>query len=306
MFKRYITCGNGYQVLDNNNFAVRQASNNRVMTPDSDFLYLTVRAVSAGELHGANNNGDYFGFGELRKAWSSFVNRGVFVNHQSNDVEKCRGRICDASLIEQPDQCWVKLLLGVDERAFPQLARSIRKGYVRDVSMGATVRYSYCSVCNNEAHNEKQYCDHLKNYKGSRFANKKVYEDNRDVNFFEISFVVDGADPDAKIIELFDSVAPVTQFNHYQQVAQNNGMKHVASRGGSEVEVGRVVEAISKLRNHSYSDPMIRHAIRDKFPSITEREVELALLSTPNNFKQELVFKGRTIDTSLYNQIFNG
>lgn len=302
--RKYIACGSGYQVIRPEVlFNVRQASNQNI---DPDFLYVAVRAVSAGELHGPNNNGDYFGLNEIRRAYSSFLNRGVFVNHQSNDVEKCRGRVVESNLVDLKDQCWVKLLLGVDQTAFPQLARSIRKRYVNDVSMGATVRYSFCSIkdCRNEAHNEKQYCDHLKNYKGSRFAGQRVFEDNRDVNFFEISFVVDGADPDAKILELYDNLSPVTQRVGGQ--TQNHGKLVRVASVGTEIAIGEVVEYVQKLRASNRSLDMIKRATQDKFPQLTEREVDLAVLSTPNSYKTACSFTGRAIPTSILNGILNG
>lgn len=169
---------------------------------DPDMYYVKVRAVTAGV---PNNNGDYFSEDELRNAYKSFEGRGVFVNHESDNVEAARGKILSADLIEKdPNDIHVVLALAIDQKAFPQLVNAIKKGYVTDVSMGATVAYSLCSICGNKATNEAEYCHHVKYFKGSSFQGKPVYEDNKGVNFFEISAVTNGADRTAKILGEID------------------------------------------------------------------------------------------------------
>lgn len=78
--------------------------------------------------------------------------------------------------------------------------RSGRKD-ITDVSMGCRCGHSICSVCGNEAVTEEDFCDHIKSYKGSNFQGVPVFEDNKDIEFFEISFVTTGADKQAKILE---------------------------------------------------------------------------------------------------------
>ena len=53
----------------------------------------------------------------------------------------------------------------------------------------------------NEAHSDDDICEHVLNYKGLTYNGLPVFEDNRDVEFFEDSIVTQGADPDAKILE---------------------------------------------------------------------------------------------------------
>ena len=97
-------------------------------------LYVVVRAVSVG----TNGNGDHFTEEELAKSYKTFVGKGNFVNHASNDVEKLRGRVVDAKWVDAaPADKYVKCLLEVDAEGFPELARMIRSGVVDSVSMGA-------------------------------------------------------------------------------------------------------------------------------------------------------------------------
>lgn len=169
---------------------------------DPDMFYVKVRAVTANV---PNSNGDFFPEDEIRNNYKTFEGRGVFINHESDNVESLRGKIISADLIDtDPNDVHVVLALAIDEKAFPQLVHSIKRGYCTDVSMGATVGYSLCSVCNNKASQESEYCDHVKYFKGRTFSGKEVYEINKNVNFFEISWVTTGADRTAKIIDAID------------------------------------------------------------------------------------------------------
>jgi hypothetical protein len=161
-------------------------------------LYVVVRAVSVG----TNGNGDHFTEEELRKSYKTFIGKGVFVNHASNDVEKKRGKIVDAKWCEDRGEIYIKTVLEVNAEAFPELARMIKSGMVDSVSMGCSVAYSNCSVCNNKAATTKQYCMHVRMHKGGAYDGRQVYEINHGIEFIEVSFVTTGADPQAKVLEV--------------------------------------------------------------------------------------------------------
>jgi hypothetical protein len=178
----------------------------------NDFLYVRVRAITAMEAGcpcvqhelnctcGAkgikvNNNGDAFPEDELVKAYTSFISKGNFVDHKSDEVDKIRGIVIDAHW--NPKGKYVECLLAVDKLSHPQLARDIETGVVHGVSMGCQVSESECSVvgCHKLAQKESDYCLHVKNYKGLRYNGSLVYEINRGLNFIELSWVTNPADP---------------------------------------------------------------------------------------------------------------
>ena len=80
------------------------------------------------------------------------------------------------------------------------MARAIELGYANSTSMGCRCGSSICSICGNKAITEDDFCEHVKNYKGSTFNGLPVFEDNRDIEFFENSIVCEPADPEAKIL----------------------------------------------------------------------------------------------------------
>lgn len=198
----------------------------KIAPKEDDFLYVRVRAVSAGnviehdngyaelvemeemmdnldkyasKIRGANDNGDFFSYEELKRTYKTFIGKAAFVDHQNENVEEARGIILDAIWNERGK--FVELLIAVDKKAFPELCRGVEMGYITDVSMGCRCEKSVCSICKNEAIAEEDFCEHILGSKGRTIDNKPVFEDNLGIEFFEISFVSQGADKQAKILE---------------------------------------------------------------------------------------------------------
>lgn len=204
---------------------VKTAKYITVAPKSTDFLYIRNRAISAGNVidkgdtveeipldtmyknffkyspivRGPNDNADFFSADELRNSYKTFIGKAIFVDHNNENVEQARGIIMDAVFNERGK--FVELLKAVDKKAYPELARGIEAGYITSTSMGTRCAYSICSICGNKAHTEEEFCDHIKNHKGSVLNGLKVWEDNRNCEFFEDSFVSIGADPSAKIME---------------------------------------------------------------------------------------------------------
>jgi len=134
--------------------------------PDS--LFVKCFAIRADEM---NDNGDYFGHNELKKAVGTFVGVPVFTNHQNNDVEQARGKVVHSWW--DNDENGIMIIARVDAAAYPQLARGIKEKYVVGSSMGAQVAFSLCSICHNWASDPDKYCSHIKERKTRHVASKK-------------------------------------------------------------------------------------------------------------------------------------
>ncbi len=187
---------------------VRAAKN--VIKKSGDFLYVRTRAIGAMEKWGPNMNGDAFPMKELQASYRTFVGKGNFIDHKSDDITKIRGLVIDAYL-NNDDNC-VECLIAVDRKSHPQLARDIETGVVNSVSMGTRVGWSTCSVCDNVARTENDYCSHIKNYKGMKigfltnndkhaFGKFAVHEVNHELEFIELSWVAVPAFQDAYVLE---------------------------------------------------------------------------------------------------------
>lgn len=258
---------------------VKTAKVVKVAPKESDFLYVRNRAVSAGNvidkgngyaelipieefykffekyakvMRGANDNGDFFSHEELVKKYKTFVGKAAFVDHDNENVEKARGIILDAHYNMKGK--YIELLKAVDKKAYPELARGIELGYITDTSMGCRCGHSICSVCMNKAVTESDFCDHILNYKGSTYNGIPVFEDNRDIEFFEDSFVTTGADRDAKILE---KVASLHKHNSVKSIAQdpynNELMMKIANETNQRSRDGRVKSLADRLSNLPWS-----------------------------------------------------
>jgi hypothetical protein len=213
--------------LFNNNSGIK-ATNTRIAEDlegkdlENDWLLMRARAIDAcgferkagsippegnnADLSGPNANHDYFSEEELLKinktknvrAFETFVGCPFFTNHKNDDVEQARGLIVNA-YYDLDDHCVYTDVL-VDAKAYPELARGIREGIMKSVSMGTQVGYSICSHCGKKASSPTEYCNHIANQKGRLVEGKKVYEINCDLGFIELSQVVDGACKDCKVV----------------------------------------------------------------------------------------------------------
>jgi hypothetical protein len=179
--------------------------------PGHSIVY--VLAVSAWERYGENRNGDGFpdqpyrahegGIQEdetLQKHYKSFETVGnVFMHHANNDPAKAVGRVMKAFWNDTMKR--VELLLDVENAKTPNIAERIKAGEFPAVSMGTRVPKDICSICLNPAPTRAQYCDHLRFQMRDVINGVKVAALNPSCKFFDISWVVRPADPNAYMLK---------------------------------------------------------------------------------------------------------
>ena len=166
---------------------------------DPDFLYLKVRAVSAGEYWGDNKNADFFPEGELKPSYNTFLTAHTFKNHENKDVKNAIGDVLTAEWDDVMKS--VNLLLRIDRKSAPgSIVRGYEKNFMTDVSMGCRIDHSVCSICGNKAKTKFEYCDHIKLERGRIYDDgRKVFEINIKPKFHDISLVLSGAEKVAKV-----------------------------------------------------------------------------------------------------------
>lgn len=194
-----------YEVLDND--FVKTAS--EVVLPtgyefDPDFLYIKVRAISAGEYYSCNKNGDFFPEEELKSHYKTFLDAHVFKNHENKEVEKAIGDVMDA--VWNDEMKYVELFIRINRKVAPTIVAGFEKGYMTDVSMGCRVSHTICSICGNLAKTPAQYCQHIRQHKHEILNDgRKVMEINIAPKFHDISAVLNGADRTAKMTAMYVS-----------------------------------------------------------------------------------------------------
>lgn len=137
-----------------------------------------------------NSNADIFPESELLSAHKKWIGRPLCLDHKSSSVDFVRGLIVDTFYDKKHKR--VIALCALDKVNYPDLARKVSTGYSNNVSMGTAVGRAICTDCGRVARVEADFCDHMRN--------KSCYgEINCDLNPIELSIVVNGADPKAKI-----------------------------------------------------------------------------------------------------------
>jgi hypothetical protein len=137
-----------------------------------------------------NSNNDIFPEEELIKAYKKWVGRPLCLDHKSSSVDMIRGVIVDT--VYDAKHKRVIALCALDKKNYPDLARKVSTGYATCVSMGTAVGKAICTDCGKVARVEPDFCEHMRR--------KSCYgEINVDLSPIELSIVVNGADPQAKI-----------------------------------------------------------------------------------------------------------
>ena len=176
-------------------------------------LYVLVNALGAGEYYGSNQNADYFEEKELNPekfrgmsvtddpdmyGFQTFHTARIHRNHRNKDPEIAYGRIAKA--IYNPRMHRVELVVEIDRRKAQELGHQdlldvLDSGGHPAVSMGSRVKYDVCAVCGNKSFTRADYCDDMKLMRNRVLPDgRQVFVYNPKPKFFELSFVIIGAD----------------------------------------------------------------------------------------------------------------
>lgn len=187
-----------------------------------------------------NSNGDIFPASELIKAHKKWIERPLCIDHKSNSVDHIRGIIVDAYYDHNLKR--VIALCALDKKNYPELASKVSTGVSNSVSMGTGVARAICYDCGQVAKAEQDFCHHMRTKSG-------YGEINVDLSPIELSIVVNGADPRAKIKQI---IASANAINAYVSLKETEIEKlGTAATLGSVVkikaELGETLNKLSEL-----------------------------------------------------------
>jgi len=168
---------------------------------------ILLTALGAGEWWGDNANADYFAESELAHAGPDYGYQTfeqwarVYKHHLNKDPNNSYGTV--PLSIYNPEFHRCELIVLLDNHRAPDIQARIENGDYPDWSMGCKIPYDICNVCGNKAPSRKQYCEHAKYYLGQIHpaTQKKVFLYNIKPRFFDISYVLLGADRIAKTLQ---------------------------------------------------------------------------------------------------------
>lgn len=181
-----------------------------------------------------NSNADIFPESELKLAYKKWVEKPLCIDHQSSSADHVRGLIIDTYYDDKLKR--VIALCALDKLTYPDLARKVSTGYSTSVSMGTAVGRAICTDCGQVAKVESDFCNHMR-------AKSCYGEINVDLSPIELSIVVNGADPKAKIRHI---VAAANSIAKYVD-AREERLKGLKSKANSE-ELLKIKEDLVKTQ----------------------------------------------------------
>lgn len=183
---------------------------NNKLKPAPGKTYLLINAMGASDYFGENLNADWFYEETLKKHHKSFEQYGhSFRHHVNKDPKIAEGRVIFSYYNDKMKR--VELVTEVDTKKVDDILKRLEKGETVATSMACKVSKDICSICGNEAKRREDYCVHLKAYKrkihtpsspipGAKKFGQKVYAENPDPKFFDISFVTIPADSTSSVL----------------------------------------------------------------------------------------------------------
>jgi hypothetical protein len=186
-----------------------------------------------------NSNADIFPEEELILAYKNWIGKPLCLDHKSSSVDAIRGVVVDTYYDKKLKR--VIALCALDKKNYPDLARKVSTGYATSVSMGTAVGRAICTDCGRVAQVESDFCDHMRN--------KSCYgEINVGLNPIELSIVVNGADPKAKIRHIVASADSIA--NYIEMKEKDLAQKKAFSKDdirSLKAEIERIQEDLVKL-----------------------------------------------------------
>lgn len=233
-----------------------------------------------------NCNGDIFPEEDLKKAYKLWVGKPLCKDHISSSVDGIRGIIVDTHYDVKFKR--VHALFALDRKNYAELARKVEAGYATSVSMGTAVGKSICSDCGNVATVESEYCPCVRN----RTCHGEV---NRDLNPIELSLVVTGADPKAKVMtviasykqQLEDMAAGNTDVSGLSSIKSQidiieAGLQPVRATKSEEQAVREIVSELGVFKDRTVSPENRQLGERFLRKTLSEAGKSLGTLSDDN------------------------
>lgn len=171
--------------------------------PKPGHTYLHINAMTAGEFHSSNRNGDFFPEENLRKHYKTFETSPahVFRSHINKCASKAYGKVIFAIYNERMHR--IELIAECPDELVADINARIKDGDFPTTSMACRTPFDTCSICGNRARSRQEYCSHLKTELGKIYPDgRKVFAiNNGPLTFFDISIVSRPADVNSSILQ---------------------------------------------------------------------------------------------------------
>ena len=210
-----------------------------------------------------NANRDIFPAAELKIAYKKWIGKPLCLDHKSSSVDYIRGVIVDTVWDDKRQR--IIALCALDKENYPDLARKVASGYSADVSMGTAVSSAICTEtgCHRVARVESDFCDHMR-------AKSCYGEINVGLSPIELSIVVNGADPGAKIRRVIAAADKVAAYDDKQKLDEAG-----ITTDAAIVEAEQIKKELQQLANNETleEDPYAQRGVGPEMKDISGEQV---------------------------------
>lgn len=178
----------------------------RTMDKKPGLLYALINALGASEFWGSNSNADAFPEDAIAHEGKDYGHQTFihfarpYKHHINKPDSPAYGEVCHS--VYNPRMHRAELVVGVDQEKAPDIVERIEDGDDVPVSMGCKVPYDVCSICGNKAKSTDAYCNDMLDHANEILpGGRRVCVLNLTPKFFDISFVLVGADKTARVMD---------------------------------------------------------------------------------------------------------
>jgi len=218
-----------------------------------------------------NDNGDAFPRDEVLNRYQTFKTHSRTYSEHKQGPEFAKGRCIDVVVRNMGDTVLVDVLFTVDKK-HEDIVHNIESKLVTHLSMGCQTEFTKCSICGNLAHNEDEYCNHIKTQKrqiiqASDGTMRKVAELCYNNTWIDISLVMNPAFGGAAIRKIVSSDNQGKQVLAYQ-MENNPTYENAILKAASRIATHPLLNTTTnQYPTNGYQDITWenRHDIKDDF-----------------------------------------
>lgn len=218
------------------------------LDPKPGHTYLHINAMTAGEYHGSNRNGDFFPEENLKAYYKTFETSPAYVyrGHVNKDPARSYGKVIFATYNNRMHR--VELVCECPDDLIKDVTSRIGAGDYPTTSMACKTPADTCSICGNVAHSRAEYCKHLRSELNKLHPDgKKTFAiNNKPLSFFDISIVIRPADVNSSVLRKIADSEVVGSL----ELAELEGLNEKTM--GKQAEFKKLSELIKEITDGCY------------------------------------------------------
>lgn len=276
------------------------------LTKQQNVIYALINALTASDYISSNLNGDWISEDVLKNYYKTFEENGhVYFHHVNKDPNKAVGRVIFSHYNPKMHRVELVVKIFTDRPDSANLIKRINSNDYIATSMGLKTSYDVCSICNKKSKTRAEYCEHLKTQMNSILPDgRKVFANNPEAKFFDISIVRVPADPTSAIMKILTNLSDSKEIaqpseNIFDNLFKVSYIKEANLKSAelkkfisTKLEVVQTSENPEKLLNSQgkLNNDVIEKLSEYSISDILSTFLGLRILPTPQDFQKIALF----------------